>query len=366
MNITDLAETGMLPDALIRVGIRHLLARRQRSIPSTPEERAAETSSFVTKLRSSPLAVATDTANRQHYEVPTEFFQLVLGPRLKYSCSHFSTADTSLRDAEEQMLEHTCNRAGIEDGQRILELGCGWGSLTLWMAQHFRHSQITAVSNSRTQREFIEKRAQAQGLENISVMTADMTDFECQQTFDRVVSVEMFEHMRNYELLLHRVSRWLTPNGRAFVHVFCHRETPYLFETEGSSNWMGRHFFTGGMMPSANLFSHFDRDLRIEQQWRVDGTHYWRTCEAWLKNCDQNRDAILNRFAIDLPAREAKRNLQRWRIFFMACAELFRYSHGQEWFVTHYRFSKNGVKRRRIRSPNGSNNQLDASSTFSS
>lgn len=344
MNVIDLAEKGFVPDLLIRLGIRRLLTHRRNTIAAVSSEQCAkDTSEFASALRSSPLAVATDAANEQHYEVPADFYELVLGPRLKYSCCHFATAETSLAEAEEEMLRRTCERAEIQNGNRILELGCGWGSLTLWMAKQFSDSQITAVSNSASQREFIENRAKTLGLDNVRVLTADMRDFTCAEEFDRVVSVEMFEHMRNYELLLQRVSKWLTPAGKAFVHVFCHRESPYLFETEGSTNWMGRHFFTGGMMPSEDLFSHFDRDLKIEQQWRVNGLHYWRTCEAWLKNLDSNRVAILDRFETDLSRSEAKISLQRWRIFFMACAELFRHGGGDEWFVAHYRFTRSCV-----------------------
>ncbi len=339
MNLIDLAEAGFVPDALIRVGIRRLLGKRRKSASTNGHiDRSDTVASFAARLRRDALAVSTDTANKQHYEVPAEFFEKVLGPRLKYSSCFFATPTASLADAEDEMLRQTCERAEIEDGMRILELGCGWGSLTLWIAERFPSCQITAVSNSASQREFIERRAAERGLTNLRVITADMREFAIDKQFDRVVSVEMFEHMRNYELLFRRVSNWLTPAGKAFVHVFCHRETPYLFETEGAANWMGRHFFTGGMMPSENLFSHFADDLAIQRQWRVSGLHYWQTCEAWLKNLDQNREPILARFRQDMPARDARRNLQRWRMFFMACAELFRYRGGDEWFVGHYLF----------------------------
>ncbi len=339
MNTIELAETGWIPDVVIRLGIRRLLARRLREISSADVVAAEEhLADFTARLRSSSLAIATDRANEQHYEVPAEFFERVLGPRLKYSACDFATPEVTLAAAEEEMLRKTTERAEIEDGMRILELGCGWGSLTLWMAQHFPSCTITAVSNSASQRRFIESRARSQGYANIRVVTADMRDFTTDQKFDRIVSVEMFEHMRNYELLLRRISNWLTPEGKAFVHIFCHRETPYLFETDGAANWMGKHFFTGGMMPSANLLSHFDEHLEIEQQWRVGGFHYWRTCEAWLGNLDRNRAALLARLRQDLSAGEAQRHLQRWRIFFMACAELFRYRDGNEWFVAHYLF----------------------------
>jgi cyclopropane-fatty-acyl-phospholipid synthase len=332
MNLIELAETGLVSDPLIRIGIRRLLAKRIATIP------AGCLTDFADQLRDSPLAVDTDAANQQHYEVPAAFFEKVLGPRLKYSSCFFSAPETSLAEAEDEMLRQTCERAELEEGMRVLELGCGWGSLTLWIAEQFPACEIIAVSNSASQRRFIENRAQDLGRTNIRVITTDMRDFDTSETFDRIVSVEMFEHMRNYELLFRRLSSWLTAEGKAFVHVFCHRDTPYLFETEGAANWMGRHFFTGGMMPSEHLFGHFADDLASQRQWRVSGVHYWQTCEAWLRNLVRNRAAILERFRKDLPAREAKRSLQRWRIFFMACAELFRYRDGNEWFVSHYLF----------------------------
>lgn len=338
MNLIELAETGIVPDALIRLVIRRLLTKRLKDVAAGGCCDHDAIAHFADSLRSSPLAIETDAANDQHYEVPTEFFEKVLGPRLKYSSCSFATPLTTLAEAEDDMLQQTCERAEVENGMRVLELGCGWGSLTLWMAEQCPNCEITAVSNSTSQREFIENRAQSRKLTNIQVITADMREFRSDATFDRIVSVEMFEHMRNYELLFQRVSTWLRPTGKAFVHVFCHRDTPYLFETEGAANWMGQNFFTGGMMPSEDLFSQFHGHLEIEQQWRVSGLHYWRTCEAWLRNLDRNRSAILDRFRQDLPAFEAKMSLQCWRIFFMACAELFRYRGGDEWFVAHYLF----------------------------
>lgn len=345
MNVIHLAEMGFVPDAAIRIGIRRLLRNRLKAISNESDEhRERTTVEFAEQLRESPLAVATDAANQQHYEVPAEFFEFVLGPRLKYSCCHYENAQKSLGEAEEEMLRLTCERAEIVDGHSVLELGCGWGSLTLWMAEKYPGSQIVAVSNSASQRAFIEAKARTRHFKNIRVITADMREFECSDRFDRVVSVEMFEHMRNYELLLHRVADWLKDDGKAFVHVFCHRDTPYLFETEGTTNWMGRHFFTGGMMPSENLFGQFNTDVKVEHQYRVNGLHYWRTCEDWLQNLDRNRDAIMDRCEQDLSAKDAKLNLQRWRIFFMACAELFRFQAGDEWFVGHYRFTKSKIE----------------------
>lgn len=334
MSLISLAEAGWLPDAVIRLGIRRLLRKRMQQ---TREERA-NLNRFVENLKQSPLAVHTQAANDQHYETPAEFFEQVLGPRLKYSCCHYDTPEATLPEAEESMLRLTCQRAGLAEGQRILELGCGWGSLTLWMAEQYPGAQVTAVSNSHSQRRFIEARAVTRGLTNLKVLTADMVNFAPPGEYDRIVSVEMFEHMRNYELLFQRVAGWLASGGEAFVHVFCHAEEPYLFESEGKDNWMGRHFFTGGVMPSEDLFDQFSKDLGIVERWRVDGTHYWRTCEHWLQNLDQRLPAIRHGFERTLPPAEARVAVQRWRMFFLACAELFRYEGGMRWFVAHYRF----------------------------
>lgn len=238
------------------------------------------------------------------------------------------------------MLRVTCDRAELQDGMDILELGCGWGSLTLWMAQAFPRSRITAISNSQSQRAFITARSAELGLTNVQVVTADVQTFETDQRFDRIVSVEMFEHMRNYALLLQRISRWLRPHGRLFVHIFCHHATSYFFETAGTGNWMGRHFFTGGIMPADTLLLYFQDDLVLRRHWRVNGRHYYRTCTEWLRQQDRQQEAVLAIFAQDLPPAEAARMYQRWRIFFLACAELFRYRRGSEWFVSHYLFAK--------------------------
>jgi len=337
MNALTLAERQWIPDALIRSGIRRLLHRRLRAIQEqSPQEADKTLQAFVERMRRSPVAVSTAAANEQHYEVPPEFFQRVLGQRLKYSCCWYNRADTSLADAEEAMLQLTSARAELADGQRILELGCGWGSLTLWMAEQFPDARITAVSNSRSQRDFILRRCETSGFANVEVITADVREFSTEQRFDRVVSVEMFEHMRNYELLLRRIRGWLESDGKLFVHIFCHRRTPYVFESEGAANWMGRHFFTGGMMPSYDLLAHFNSNLAIEQKWRINGLHYARTCEDWLQRLDTHRPQLLGLFQQQRGRREGRLALQRWRMFFMACAELFRYNEGDEWFVAHY------------------------------
>jgi cyclopropane-fatty-acyl-phospholipid synthase len=291
-------------------------------------------------LRASPVAIHTDAANAQHYELPPRFFELCLGKRLKYSSCYFLNGDESLDQAEEAMLALYAERAQLADGQDILELGCGWGSLTLWMAQHFPQSSITAVSNSRPQREFIQARCSELGLDNVSVITQDVNRLELATAqFDRAVSIEMFEHMRNYDTLLGRIAAWLRPGGKLFVHIFCHRELMYPFETQGDDNWLGRYFFTGGLMPSADTLLWFQNDLRIEQQWRLSGTHYEKTANAWLANQDAHREEVL-RVLESAYGDQARLWHQRWRMFWMACAELFGYRGGNEWLVGHYLFAK--------------------------
>ena len=330
-------ESGLMPDFVIRAGIRRLLARRlveqQLAAGSDP---ARPRTQFIESMTAAPIAPVPDKANEQHYELPAEFFEQVLGRHLKYSGCYFKNAADSLDDAEAAMLRLTAERAEIKDGQEILELGCGWGSLTLWIAEHFPGCRITAVSNSAPQREFISARCSERSLTNVEILTADMNDFETARRFDRVVSVEMFEHMRNWPALLDRIGNWLHPDGRLFVHVFCHREFAYEFETKGEDDWMGRHFFTAGIMPAADLLPAVARGFSVSQQWQVPGMHYARTAEAWLKNLDARRRDVLPILARAYGEANARLWLQRWRIFFMACAELFGYDDGTEWFVAHY------------------------------
>jgi cyclopropane-fatty-acyl-phospholipid synthase len=325
-------ERGLVPDALTRVGIRRLLARRLKDEARRQAERAA----WIESLDSAPIAVEVERAKEQHYELPPAYFQKVLGPLLKYSCCLWDGAGDTLEAAEARMLELTAERAGLADGQKVLELGCGWGSLALWMAERFPGSRITAVSNSMGQRDLIEARAAERGLANVRVVTADMRELDLAEKFDRIVSVEMLEHMRNYRLLLARIAGWLRPEGRLFVHVFTHRRFAYPFEDEGHDSWMARTFFTGGTMPSDDLLARFADDLRIERVWTVDGRHYRRTLEAWLRRQDERAAEIRPIFEKVYGAADAGLWLRRWRLFYIASAELFGYRGGAEWHVCHY------------------------------
>ncbi len=337
----DLMERGFIPDGLIRIGIRQLLEKRLRAEDNCNDSlRAAMQEQLISELRNSPIALHPAVANQQHYELPAGFFQKALGPRLKYSSCYWPEEARDLATAEAAMLALTCERAQLGFDQDILELGCGWGSLTLWMAEFYPDSRITAISNSHSQREFIEAQCRQRGFNQVQVITADMNDFATDRRFDRVVSVEMFEHMRNYQQLMARINAWLKPGGKLFVHIFTHRRLAYPFETEGDDNWMGRYFFTGGLMPSRDLLPRFQDDLKLEDQWHFNGRHYQRTLEAWLINQDRHRKELLELFHQTYDCENAQRWFQRWRVFFMACAELFGYRGGEEWGVSHYRFGR--------------------------
>jgi cyclopropane fatty-acyl-phospholipid synthase-like methyltransferase len=291
-------------------------------------------------LRTSPIALHTDDANNQHYQVPSEFFETVLGKRLKYSCAYWSDETANLDDAEVRMLQLSCARARIENGQDILDLGCGWGSLSLYIAETYPDCQVTGVSNSKTQRQFIEKRIREKNLSNLQIITADMNHFSIDKQFDCIMSLEMFEHMRNYQQLLEKVASFMKPDALLFIHIFTHNKFTYPFETNGQNDWMARNFFTGGIMPSKDLLLDFQDHVTLTDSWQVNGSHYQNTSEAWLENMDANRDKVLAMFENHGDRNTALKQMVNWRVFFMACAELFGYNNGNEWQVTHYLFEK--------------------------
>jgi cyclopropane-fatty-acyl-phospholipid synthase len=337
----ELAERRLLPDSLIRWGIRQLDKKRLRLEDLGDSEKQHQAlERFIEELRKSPVAVQVHKPKEQHYELPPAFFENVLGKWMKYSSCYWPQGVDALDKAEEAMLQLTCERAQLEDGMEILELGSGWGSLSRWMAEKYPNSRVVTVSNSRPQGEFIKARCAASKLDNVEVVSADMNDFHIDQTFHRVVSVEMFEHMRNWEKLLARIAAWLKSGGKLFLHIFSHRKFAYFFEDEGDDNWLGRNFFTAGMMASHDLLFRFQKDLSVEDDWRLNGMHYKKTADAWLSNLDSRRDQVLPILAATYGSRQAERWLQRWRMFFLACSELWGYGDGEEWLVSHYRLKK--------------------------
>ena len=326
-------EQAPLPDALTRLAIRGLVARTSRALAGTGPQAAVD---FARAMPSFPIAIHTDAANQQHYEVLSDFFGLVLGPQRKYSCCFYEGEQATLADAEEAALAETARRAGLADGQAILEMGCGWGSLSLWMARHFPNASITAVSNSHSQRAYIEGKARECGLTNLTIVTSDANVFAPGCTFDRIVSIEMFEHMSNWVELLTRATSWLRADGRMFVHIFTHPTAPYRFNHEDPSDWIGKYFFTGGIMPSEALMGQFPALFTVERQWRWSGAHYERTANDWLANFDRHSSEILRLFEKFYGPKDAKTWHRRWRLFFLATAGLFGYAGGSEWGVSHY------------------------------
>jgi cyclopropane-fatty-acyl-phospholipid synthase len=332
--VVEAAERGWLPDAWIRFGIRRLLSHRRREIASSLRR-----TSVTSDLSLGPLAIETRAANEQHYELPPAFFETVLGRHLKYSSCYWPESVGSLDEAEHAALALTAERARIEDGQKILDLGCGWGSFTLWIAERYPRCRLTAVSNSAAQGQYIRRLAAARGLENVETLTADINQLALPGGYDRVVSIEMIEHVRNYRLLTERLAGWLDPQGLVFLHHFCHRSTPYLFEDAGSGDWMARHFFTGGVMPSEHLLDEFAGPLQRVDRWRLNGKHYQKTALAWLDRMDAHEKRIGRLFEATYGA-DAERWRERWRLFFLAVAELFGAQQGNEWFVSHSLWSR--------------------------
>lgn len=334
-----LAEHLPLPDAMLRRAIACKVAHTHRLMRAAP---ATATATFASLMKDNPIARYTEAANEQHYELPAAFFAYILGPHRKYSSGYYASPDDTLEQAEAQALSLTCAHANLCDGQTILELGCGWGSLSLWLACHYPAAHITAISNSHSQRSYILAEAAARGLTNLQVITADMNRFDTPQRFDRILSVEMFEHMANWPALLAKCRRWLHDDGRLFLHVFSHIATPYSFVTEaqqgGRRDWIAQHFFTGGIMPSHRLVHEFADILAVEEEWWWDGRHYQRTALDWLKNHDAHRHeiALLLR---DVYGPQAALWQRRWRLFFLAVAGLFGHAAGQTWGVSHYRLT---------------------------
>lgn len=344
--IYHLIGAGLLPDFVIRRGIRKMLEQKLVEFRrDSPELKQEKLNSFIEELKSSAIALYTDKANTQHYELPSEFFQAVLGHRLKYSCGYWDEIETEALDwqhlnlSEDRMLDLYLKRAEIGPNQRVLDLGCGWGSFSLYAASKFSNSHFTALSNSRVQREFILNRATKLSLSNLEVITGNIAEIDMNQTFDRIVSIEMFEHMKNYELLLNKLSNWLESDGKLFVHIFTHKEFAYHYENKDGNDWLTEHFFTGGTMPSNDLLLYFQNDLKLEKQWLVDGRHYRNTSNAWLVKMDSKRDELIPLFESTYGVEESQKWWNYWRLFFLACAELWGYEKGSEWMVSHYLFS---------------------------
>ncbi|WP_184546712.1 SAM-dependent methyltransferase [Mucilaginibacter sp. FT3.2] len=336
-----LIEQDKVPDLILRQGIRKLLKQRlDDENKGSVEAQQEHLMLLIAQLKASPIAVNTAAANEQHYEVPTRFYEYCLGKNLKYSSGYWKNGVTDIDTSEDDMLEITCQRAELTNGLNVLELGCGWGSLSLYMAAKFPQSNFTVVSNSRTQKMHIDEQASKRGISNLTVLTADMNTFTIADKFDRVVSVEMFEHMRNYQLLMAKVASFLKADGKLFIHIFTHKEYAYLFEVIDETDWMSKYFFTGGIMPSDDLMFYFNDDLLVEKHWHVSGSHYGKTSEAWLSNMDKHKAEIMPLFEQTYGKDKAVKWWVYWRLFYLACAELWSYNNGNEWIVSHYLFHK--------------------------
>jgi len=337
----SLIEKNKVPDFALRSGIRKLLKERlHQEKKETVELQQAHLMNLIAELKESPIAINTVEANEQHYEVPTAFYKFCLGSNLKYSSGYWKEGVIDIDTSENDMLEITCARAELTDGQDVLELGCGWGSLSLYMAKKYPQSSITAVSNSKTQKIYIDEQAHLRGIKNLTIITVNINDFNIDKKFDRVVSVEMFEHMRNYQKLMHKIADCLKINGKLFVHIFTHKEYAYKFEVLDETDWMSKYFFTGGIMPSDDLLFYFNEHLSIEKHWHVSGLHYSKTSESWLQNMDKNKSQIMPLFESTYGKDQAVKWWVYWRLFYMACAELWGYNNGEEWIVSHYLFTK--------------------------
>jgi len=341
LNINTLLEKDLFPDWLIRIRIRQLLdLRLKQETKEDSVKQLAHKLSYVKELKNSPIAVHTKDANEQHYEVPSDFFTYVMGPRMKYSSGYWPKEETSFAESEEEMLSLTMKRAELKDGMKVLDLGCGWGSVSLYVAEKFPKCKVTGVSNSRTQKEFIEARAKERGLKNITILTQDMNVFTTKERFDRIISVEMLEHMKNYELLFGKLSKFLVKDGKFFVHIFTHKTFAYPFEVIDETDWMAKYFFTGGQMPSDDLFLYFQKDFLIENHWVVNGNNYAKTSEAWYENLLKNKEKVMGILEKTYGEKNKTKWFVYWKVFFLACAELWAYRNGEEWLVSHYLFRK--------------------------
>ena len=333
-----LLSRGLIPDFLLRRGVRS--QGKQRLAMMVKGNLSNDYEKFLKEASSGEIAVHTDDANNQHYEVDSEFFQYCLGKNLKYSSCYWDENTSSLDQAEDNMLELYCKRADVKDGMDILDIGCGWGSLSLFLANKYPNANITGISNSSSQKLFIDKEASKRNLRNLKIITSDINDFKSSKKFDRIISIEMFEHTKNSKKLLDSIDSWLNPKGCFFMHDFAHKNNPYYFDKDQNNAWMAKYFFTGGMMPNHNLFRDLESNLNYQKSWMLSGTHYEKTSNAWLNKMDHNREKILTLFKENSDIKTAKRNFHFWRLFFIACAEIFGYANGSEWCVSHHLFNK--------------------------